>query len=146
MNEDLYSLISKGEKALANGETLVALILFDKAAELRNIPVVRSARGYCLAKERQQYQKALTLCREALAEEPADPRHYYHLGRIYLLTRQKAQAITAFRRGLKHQRYQPIIDELRRLGVRKPPVFSTLPRDHFLNRSFGILLTKLGTR
>lgn len=146
MDEDFYSLIARGEKALANGETLVALMHFERASALRNVPVARSALGYCLAKERQQYQKALTLCREALAEEPSDPRHYYHLGRIYLLTRQKAQAIAAFRRGLKLQRYQPIIDELRRLGVRKPPVFGSLPRDHVLNKTFGKLLTRFGTR
>jgi len=146
MHNELYSLITKGEQALANGETLVALMHFETVARLRQVPAVQSALAYCLAKERRQYQKALALCREALGEEPAEPRHYYHLGRIYLLANQKTQAITAFRRGLKQQRYQPIIDELRRLGVRKPPVFTSLPRDHVLNRSFGRLLTRLGSR
>lgn len=146
MHDDLHTLITKGEQALARGETLVALMHFETAAGVYNAPVARSALGYCIARERQQYQKALTLCREAMTENPVDPRHYYHLGRIYLLTRQKSQAITAFRRGLKHQRYQPIIDELRRLGVRKPPVFSSLPRDHVLNKSLGILFTRFGTR
>ena len=42
--------------------------------------------------------------------------------------------------------HQPIIDELNRLGARKEPVFSTLPREHVLNRSVGILFTKLGSR
>ena len=146
MHEDLHSLISKGEKALASGETLVALVYFETAARLSPAPAIKSALAYCLARERQQYQKALALCREALGADPADPRHYYHLGRTYLLAGQKTQAIAAFRRGLKQQRYQPIIDELRRLGVRKPPVFTSLPRDHILNRSAGILLTRLGTR
>ena len=121
MDDDLYSLIAKGEKSLARGETLVALMHFESAISQRPLPAVQSAMAYCLAKERQQYQKAFALCREALGAEPADPRHYYHLGRIYLLANQKPQAIAAFRRGLKQRRYQPIIDELRRLGVRKPP-------------------------
>jgi tetratricopeptide (TPR) repeat protein len=146
MHDDLYSLISKGESALASGETLVALVHFETAARLNPAPVVKSALGYCLAKERRQYQKALALCREALSAEPADPRHYYHLGRIYLLANQKTEAITTFRRGLKQQRHQPIIDELRRLGARKPPVFTSLPRDHVLNKSFGKLLTHIGSR
>jgi tetratricopeptide (TPR) repeat protein len=146
MHDDLHSLISKGEKALASGETLVALVHFETAARLHPMPVVKSALGYCLARERQQYQKALALCREALSAEPADPRHYYHLGRIYLLTNQKTEAIATFRRGLKRQRHQPIIDELRRLGARKPPVFTSLSRDHFLNKSFGKLLTQIGSR
>ena len=146
MDEDLDSLIAKGEKALAKGETLVALMHFETAARLRQLPAVQSALAYCLARERQQYQQAIALCRKALEAEPAEARHYYHLGRIYLSANQKVQAITVFRRGLKQQRYQPIIDELRRLGVRKPPVFSSLPRDHVLNKSFGKLLTQFGTR
>lgn len=146
MHEDLHSLIAKGEKALAGGDTLVALMHFETASRLRAVPVVKSALGYCLAREHKQYQRAVTLCREALAAEPADPRHYYHLGRIFLLTRQKTQAIVMFRRGLKVQRYQPIIDELRRLGVRKPPLFSALPRNHILNKSFGRLLSRFGAR
>ena len=146
MHDDLLSLINKGDKALANGETLVALMYFESAARLSPAPAIKSSLAYCLARERQQFQKALALCREALSAEPAVPHHYYHLGRIYLLANQKTQAIAAFRRGLKQQRYQPIIEELRRLGVRKPPVFDSLPRDHFLNRSFGIVLTRLGTR
>ncbi|MCM2264218.1 MAG: tetratricopeptide repeat protein [Desulfuromonadales bacterium] len=146
MNEDLHSLIAKGEKALANGETLVALVHFETADRLRQVPAVQSALAYCLAKERQHYQKALALCREALGAEPAEARHYYQLGRIHLLMKQKSSALAAFRRGLKQQRYQPIIDELRRLGVRKPPVFTSLPRDHILNKSLGRLLTRVGSR
>ena len=146
MHDDFHSLLNKGESALANGETLVALVHFETAARLNPAPAVKSALGYCLARERRQHQKGLALCRDALGAEPADPRHYYHLGRIYLLANQKTEAIATFRRGLKQRRYQPIIEELRRLGARKPPVFTALPRDHFLNRSFGLLLTRLGTR
>ncbi|NOR50061.1 MAG: hypothetical protein GQ530_03380, partial [Desulfuromonadales bacterium] len=48
--------------------------------------------------------------------------------------------------GLKFKRHQPIIDELIRLGARKEPIFSSLPREHILNRSAGVLLGKLGSR
>lgn len=146
MEEDLGSLIARGEKALASGETLVALMHFETANRLQMVPAVQSALAYCLARERRQYQQAIALCRQALEAEPAEVRHYYHLGRIYLTAGQKPLAITAFRRGLKLQRYQPIIDELRRLGVRRPPVFTSLPRDHVLNKSFGRLLSRLGAR
>jgi len=144
--ESLHHLVGAGEKALSAGETLVALMHFEAANRIQPLPEVQSALGYCLAKERRQYQKALTLCRAALDADPAEPRHYYHLGRIYLLSNRRAPAIAAFRRGLKLKRYQPIIEELRRLGVRKPPVFAALPRDHLLNRSMGVLLTRIGLR
>lgn len=146
MDEELCNLIARGEKALAKGETLVALMHFETADQRGPVPAVQSALAYCLAKEKRQYQRAVTLCRQALEAEPAEARHYYHLGRIYLAAGQKPLAITAFRRGLKLRRYQPIVEELRRLGVRKPPVFSSLPRDHFLNKSIGLLLNRLGTR
>lgn len=146
MDGDLYNLLNLAEKALDRGETLVAMMHLEKVVQLRPLPAAQSALAYCVARERRQYQKAFALCREALEAEPAEPRHYYHLGRIHLLANQKAKAIAAFRRGLKLRRYQPIIDELRRLGVRKPPVFASLPREHFLNRAFGRLLTRMGTR
>jgi tetratricopeptide (TPR) repeat protein len=146
MSEDLNSLIAKGEQALARGETLVALMHFETAERILPVPIVQSALAYCLATERLQYQRAIALCRQALEAEPAEVRHYYHLGRVYLTTGQKTLAISAFRRGLKLKRYQPILDELRRLGVRKPPVFNSLPRDHFLNKTSGRLLSRLGVR
>jgi tetratricopeptide (TPR) repeat protein len=146
MLDELSSHIAKGEQALAAGETLVALMHFETAARIEPQPVIQSALAYCLAKERRQYQKAFALCREALGTAPADPRHYYHLGRIHLLTNQKNQAIAAFRRGLKVRRYQPIIDELCRLGLRRPPLFTALPRDHLLNRSFGLVMARFGLR
>jgi len=146
MQDDYYHQVDQGEKALTRGETLVALMHFETAVRLNPNPATQSALAYCLAKERRQYQKAFALCREALGTAPADPRHYYHLGRIHLLANQKTQAIAAFRRGLKAQRYQPIIDELRRLGQRRPPLFTSLPRSHFLNRSLGRALTRIGIR
>ena len=102
--------------------------------------------GYCLAKERQQFQKALALCQNALSEDPNNPQHYYQMGRIYLLARQKNSAIATFRKGLKLKRYQPIIDELQQIGFRKPPAFQSLAREHLLNRSFGRFLSMIGNR
>jgi tetratricopeptide (TPR) repeat protein len=138
--------IDKGVKSLRKGDTLVALVHFENAFRLDPTPVVKSGLAYCLAKERRQFQKARLLCQKALSEEPGNPDHYFQLGRIYLLAGQKNNAIAVFRKGLKHKRYQPIIDELHRLGIRKPPVFKSLSREHILNRSVGKLLTKIGNR
>ena len=146
MSETLSSLLRKGEQSLQSGDTLVALLQYEMALAIQPLPGIKSKLAYCLAKERRQYQKALALCREALGAEPDNPDHYYQLSRVYLVADQKRQAIKSLRKGLKFKRHQPIIDELNRLGARKEPVFSFLPREHFLNRSTGILLTKLGSR
>lgn len=146
MESSFQNLLDKGLALLRSGDTLVALVHLENAFQINPTPSVKSGLAYCLAKERQQFQKALHLAQKAIAEESANPEHYYQLGRIYLLARQKNRAIVAFRKGLKHKRHQPIIDELHLLGIRKPPVFSTLERDHFLNRSAGKLLTRIGNR
>ena len=146
MSETITTLLEKGNKALAGGDTLVALMQFETAHAIEQRPVIKSKLAYCLAIERRQYQQAMRLCREALELDPGNPEHYYQLGRIYIAAGQKKQAITTLRKGLKFKRHQGIIDELTKLGARKPVVFSSLPREHILNRSAGFLLSKLGTR
>ena len=146
MTEDLKGMLQKGERALLGGETLVALLQFETIHAIKPTPSVKSKLAFCLAKERSQYQRAMSLCREALQMEPDNPDHYYQLSRIHLLTGQKRKAIRALRKGLKFKSHQPIIDELIRLGARQGPVFSSYPREHILNRSAGILLTKIGLR
>jgi len=146
MDNSLQEMIEKGLKALQRDETLVALMHLENALQAQPSPRVQSALAYCLACERRQFQQAQQLCQAALSKEPNNPEHYFYLGRIYLLARQKRRAIQTFRKGLKHKRYQPIIDELHRLGLRRGPTFPSLAREHFLNRSAGKLRAKLGNR
>jgi len=144
MSDTLNGLLLKGERALENGDTLVALVQFEMAHAIEPLPKIKAKLAFCLAKERRQYQQAMALCREALQAEPDNPDHYYQLSRIYMVAGQKRQAIKSLRKGLKFKRHQPIIDELNRLGARKEPFFTSLPREHILNRSVGILFAKLG--
>lgn len=146
MSDSLNELLRKGEQALQNGDTLVALLQFETAHAIEPRPGIKSKLAFCLAKERHKYQQAMLLCREALEAEPDNPDHYYQLSRVHMLAGQKSKAIKALRRGLKFKRHQSIIDELTRLGVRKETVFISLPREHILNRCVGALLTKLGIR
>ena len=146
MVETVDGLVEKGEQALLSGETLMALVHFETAYKMDPALPIKAKLAYCLARERRQMQKAAHLCREALQADPNDPDNYYQLGRIYLLARQKRQAIATFRKGLKIKRYQPIIEELQNLGLRKPPVFTSLPRDHFINRVAGQVFARIGSR
>ena len=146
MSETTSSLIQKAERALERNETLVALLQLEAAHAIDPFPGVKSKLAYCLARERRQYKQARALCLEALNAEPNNPDHYYQLSRIHLLTGKKQAALKTLRKGLKFRRHQPTIDELNRLGFRKEPYFTSLPREHFLNRSAGILLAKLGSR
>ncbi|BCR03398.1 hypothetical protein DESUT3_04670 [Desulfuromonas versatilis] len=143
---DFNRLVQQGIAAIRQGNTLMALVHFENAAHQRDTPVVRSYLAYCLARERRQLQKAVHMCMTALQEEPGNSIHTLNLGRIYLIAGQKARAINAFRRGIKLERNQEIIEELKALGVRKSPPLKALDRDHPLNKYLGILSKRFGFR
>jgi tetratricopeptide (TPR) repeat protein len=139
-------LLDRGCKALAENDTLLAMILLEDACKLADSPTAKSNLAYCLAREKQQFQKAIAMCLAAQQQEPARSLHFLNLGRIYLMAGQKVMAIKTFRQGLKRERNQEIVNLLKKLGVRKEPPMHALPRNHFLNRSLGILLSRVGMR
>ena len=114
--------------------------------KLGQSPTLLSYLGYCLARERQQFKRGIMMCREATKSEPLNSQYWLNLGRTCLVADQKKAAIEAFRRGLKANCNRKIIEELKRLGLRKTPVFSNLDRAHFLNRNAGKMLDTLRLR
>lgn len=99
-----------------------------------------SLMGYSLASDAGQYLEGIDLCLKAIALNPHNSDHYLFLGRIYLLAGKKIPAIKAFRNGLKIRKDARIIHELRLLGIRRFPFFSSLPRNHVVNRVTGKIL------
>lgn len=143
---DLPTLVRQGKAALARGNTLEALFLFEGAAQRERTPIVLSSLAYCLAKERGEVQRAVSFCQEAIRREPENTVHYHYLGRIHLLAGKKHLALAAFRKGLKFGRHQGIIDDIKKMGLRRPPLFASLGRQHPLNKYLGILFSRLGVR
>ena len=143
---EVERLFTKGLEALANGSILSALVFFEKAIKIENNPAIWSYLAFCIAKERGQFSKAISLCEEAIKKEPNNSAHYLNLGRIYLLTNKKAEAINIFREGLNHEENQQIVDELNKLIIRKPPVIPFLKRTNPLNKYLGIILKLLRLR
>jgi len=144
--DQFHQLMHSGLEAMEKGETLMALMNFNEAAKISQPPQLQSSLAYCLAKERKKFATALSMCQEAIQREPQKSRHYLQLGRIYLLADHRRPAIKAFRQGLKMERNQQIIDELKKLGHRREPPIRSLPRDHSLNRLLGIWMTRLHMR
>ncbi len=139
-------LVAQGIAAAEEGNTLVALVHFENALRLSPTPLVGSYLGYCLARERRQLQRGLALCQQAIEADPNNGTHYLNLARVQLLSGQKAKAITSLRKGLKFGRNPHIVEELKRLGLRKAPVFGGLERSHLLNRFTGKVLSRLKLR
>jgi hypothetical protein len=156
--------IREAVHAIDRGDTLHGLITLECAPALRTIPVVNSYLAYCIAKERGQVRNAVNLCQSALSAEPDNPAHYLNLGRIFLLAEDKAKAIATFWKGvskgpgaergagttepprLGRREHALILEELRRLGIRKPAPFPSLDRRHPLNVIAGKFLATIGLR
>jgi len=146
MTEEPEVFFTKGIKALDRGEWPVALSCFENAARLNDTPTHNSFLALCIARERGQHKKAVTLCTEALEAEPDNSVLYLNLGKVHLLQKERDEAIRIFRQGLGRETNAQIIAELDKLGSRRPPPLSFLKRDNPLNRYLGIILTKLGLR
>ncbi|MBZ0156154.1 MAG: hypothetical protein K8I29_08055 [Alphaproteobacteria bacterium] len=143
---EAHKLFIKGLTAFNQGKMLSALAHFEKADSIERSPLTTSYLALCIASQRGQIRKAISLCEEAIQADPETPAHYLNLGKVYLLGHNKEEAIRVFREGLKYEVNQMIIDELVKLETRKPPVIRFLARDNPLNKYLGILLKKLGLR
>jgi tetratricopeptide (TPR) repeat protein len=145
-HNEMERLLEKGSKAISQGEIISALSYFERALRIEETPVASSYFAFCIARERGQLSHAISLCTQAIRQEPQNPVHYLNLGRIYFLSGMKPDAIKILREGLKHEKNQQIIDELNSLGTRKPPVLFFLKRSNPLNKYLGVLLKRLGLR
>jgi len=84
------------------------------------------------------------LCEQAVRREFLDPDLYCNLGIVSLRNRNKKLAFQAFEKGLAIKPNHPRIKEqLSQYERRRGPVFPSLSRDHFLNRTFGKLRYRL---
>jgi tetratricopeptide (TPR) repeat protein len=143
---EVESLFNKGLEALNSGDTLSALVFFEKALKIEKSPTISSYFAFCISKERGQFSKAISLCEEAINKEPENTDVYLNLGRIYLFQNKRQEAVKVFRDGLNYGVNQQIIEELNKLGTRKPPVISFLKRSNPINKYLGIMLKRLGLR
>lgn len=167
LDDGPFDTVQQAILAIDRGDTLHGLITLECAPGLRSMPLVNSYLAYCMARERGQVSSAVDLCQTALQAEPDNPAHYLNLGRIFLVASDKPKAIAAFWRGISkspaaaraghagspsspsngHQReHALILEELRRLGIRKRATFPSLHRAHPLNRIAGRVLSTFGLR
>lgn len=144
--DDVDVTIQKGIEAAEKGDTPTAQILLNEAAQQRNTPELHSYQAYCMARNDGRVSAAAKACRESIKREPGNSLHYLLLGRILLMAGEKKRAVKTFRQGLKTSPNPKIIAELKKLGLRKDPIFKNLDRSHLLNRTFGKVLSSIGLR
>jgi tetratricopeptide (TPR) repeat protein len=137
-------LLEKGIEFLTKGDILSALDHFEKAFQINNSPLISSYYAFCIAKERRQFSKAISLCAEAIKKDPQNPFHYLNLGRIHLLSNEKADALKIFREGLKFGVTPQVAEATVKLVTTEPPVMPLVKKDGPFNRYLSLILKKLG--
>jgi len=146
VNTDKEQIFIKGVNAIKDGNTLLALSIFEKLVSSEPTPVINSYYAYCIAKERGLIRNAITLCKEALEKDPENPTIYLNLGRIYILSKDMPEAIKTLREGFSKGKDEFIIVELNKLGTRRKPILPFLSRKNPLNKYLGLIASRLFKR
>lgn len=112
--------------------------------------------GYLDAIVNKNYERGVDLCKTAIeifkeeSREEGSLRHggfhailYLHLGRVYLAAGTTKSAVEAFKQGLEADPKDPyLLSEVRRIGIRRKPIFPFLKRSNPINKYIGMLLHK----
>lgn len=101
-------------------------------------PQFLSYYGLILALGEQNFQDAINFCRAALLKASYEPELYVNLCKVYSKAGQRKKALETLLEGLQYdQGNQLLMQEMRRMGCRRKPLFGFLSRDHFLNKTLG---------
>jgi tetratricopeptide (TPR) repeat protein len=101
-------------------------------------PFYLSYAGLLAALTEQRFADAETLCVEALGMRNNHPQLYLNLAEVYQNAGRPQEAINVLERGLASAGRDFRIRHAReKIGARRKPVFSFLPRSHPLNRILG---------
>ncbi len=123
-------------------EGLAELAALGDLTRVKDIPSAYfSYLGYALAKQRNQFQQGIKLCRHSIKLEFFQTENYVNLARTCLLSEKyRREAWDAVREGLRIDPDHPELLEIQRqLGSRKPPILGFLGRNNPLNRLLGSL-------
>lgn len=142
------------KKLLRRGNNKQALkILQDGLDEFPEDPFIMSYYGCLTAIVEKKFDEGIKICKKAL--ERLDPfvspeekslytTFYLNLGRAYLAGSDKKSAIAAFTDGLGiDKKNHELLWELKKLGTRRKPIISFLPRGNPLNKYIGLLISKI---
>ena len=122
-------------------------ILLQASTIYPNQPVILSYCGWLQAVVDKKYKSGLATCRRALVLfKTSDPELagriyptiYLNLGRTFLATGRKKDAVENFQKGLKYDRSNAELKkEMQLLGMRKKPPIAFLSRSNLLNLIIG---------
>jgi Flp pilus assembly protein TadD len=132
-------LYNQAMELLSRHHVLAAMKRFEEALQISpNNAIYLSHYGLCVAMERADFPSAIKLCERAVKMDPRNPVNRVNLGKVYRLKGDNARAYESFLGAWKTDKTHPSAAvELSRMGIRRPPVLTFLPRSHWLNVRLG---------
>lgn len=128
-------------EALSSIKTAIKTSGYDHIDEIP--PTFLSYLGLATALAEKKYRAGAQICENAIKKEFYNPLFYLNLGKVYVAGGYKSKAIEAFNKGLQIDgSHAEIINELKKMGIRRKPVVPFLTRTHALNKHLGLLLYK----
>jgi predicted Zn-dependent protease len=138
---------NQGMEALARGEAVKALAMFEAAIRLdrkfrgtaaRPQPRYLSFYGLCLGLESHRWKEAVDLCKEAVQAESYNPDLHLNLGRVLVAAGRRKEGWEALQRGVEvDEAHQGLRRALAAMGTRRRPAVPFLARGHAINRVLG---------
>ena len=135
----------RGLHALSAGKHSRAASLFFKAMEQeRHEPTngnggrYLSYYGFSLSLAHRPKREFVSMCEEAVEQQPDNPELLGNLAKVYLLAGLRTRALETLMRGLENQPNDKRLKALlAKFDRRRRPVIPGLTRDHPLNRAAG---------
>lgn len=142
---DLNFVPEKAVRLAEAGRYSEALSIFEKNVLSALTPREQSIYALCIAAVEEDYDRAVGMCIRAAEKEFYNPDIYLNLGKTLLLGGKKTRALKAFKKGLKFDEANSLLKaEILRLGQRRTPPISFLPRNNVLNKVFGLISHRTG--
>lgn len=146
--------IREAEALLKKNNQREALkLLTDALDRYPTNPFIWSYQGYLEAAVNKKYSKGVNTCRHAFkilrehvpfGEEFFFPILYLNLGKAYLAADKRKKAYESFKKGLEIDvGNNKLLDELKKLGIRKQPPLPFLKRSNPLNKYLGRFSQKM---
>ncbi|MBI5043002.1 MAG: hypothetical protein HZC10_04055 [Nitrospirae bacterium] len=131
----------KNKDALASIKAAIKKGGYEGAEEMP--PNYLSYLGLAIALAEKRYRDGAELCEKAVKKEFYNPTNYLNLGKIYSVGGYRLKALNAFNDGLRIDRtHKELIEELKKIGVRRRPIIPFLQRKNVLNKFLGFLFHK----
>lgn len=146
--KESWRLYAAGISLLRKNRLREAIVALEEALEHDpGDPHCRSYLGLALSLEGRKGRDAIDLCESAAQADPYDSELLHNLVRVYMASNKRRKAYGVLTRAQRiDEKHEGLRAAMRELGVRRPPVFSFLPRRHPLNRVAGRALRTLHLR